>query len=155
VDPQEDEFYARVDEVRSPTELIVTILDIWKPMDKLQGDRWPNGAAKVKPTRRIIVLEETAVPNDPNVVNEAVAFLKKAIRNSNHEIICSGSNVSVRKEPEGETICVVGYVFVKNGLTLNNALVCRGLATTTNPFYQSLQHEAKRKKLGMWRERNP
>ena len=51
VDKEEDEFYAHVDKVTSPTELLVTILDVWNPMDKLRGPRWPEGNAKVKPTK--------------------------------------------------------------------------------------------------------
>jgi len=147
-----DEFYARVDEVVSPTALRVTILDAWNPEDKLHGLRWPNGEAKVQPAKRTIFLEETSVPNNGDAQKAAVDFVKTLIQKSNHEILCTGSNVAVKKEPQGEVICVTAYVYVKKGYTINNALVRQGLATTSNPFYKSWQEEAKQKKLGIWRD---
>ena len=78
-------------------------------------------------------------------------FIRKTLKDSGNEIICTGCRVSVRKESGGEIICITGYVYVKAGFTLNNALVRQGLATTANPLYQSWQQQAKQKKLGMWR----
>ena len=64
----------------------------------------------------------------------------------------TGSSVSVKKEDGQEKIYITGCLFVKAGFTLNNALVRNGLATTSNPLYQSWQEQAKRKKLGIWRD---
>jgi hypothetical protein len=153
VDKDEDEFYAHVDEVISPTELAVTVLDVWNPLDKVRGPRWPAGKAKVKPARRIVILEETSAPNAAEQKKAALDFLRKTLKESDNEILCTGSNVSVRKKAGGESICVTGYVYVKAGFTLNNALLRQGLATTTNPFYKSWEQQAKQKKLGIWRDR--
>ncbi len=146
-----DEFYARVDEVVSPTELTVTILDAWDPKDKWNGLRWPDGKAKVQPAKRTVLLEETSVPKDADAQKAAIHYIKTLVQESNNEIVCTGSNVAVRKDPQGEVICVTAYVYVKKGFTINNALVRQGLATTTNPFYKSWQEEAKQKQLGIWR----
>lgn len=148
----EDEFYAHVDKVNSPTELMVTVLDVWDPMDKLKGPRWPEGKAKVRPTKRLVILEDTVAPKAAEHKKAALEFLDKTLKDSGNEVICTGSNVSVRKESGGEIICITACVFVKKGFTLNNTLVRQGLATTTNPFYKSWQEEAKQKKLGMWRD---
>ena len=88
----------------------------------------------------------------PNGKKAALDFINKALKESRNEIICTGSSVSVKKESGGEMICITGYVFVRDGVTLNNALVRQGLATTSNPLYKSWQEKAKRKKLGMWRD---
>jgi endonuclease YncB( thermonuclease family) len=80
-------------------------------------------------------------------------FLRKSLKESDHEVICTGSSVSVQNRPGGAVISVTGYVYVKHGFTLNNALVARGLATTSNPFYKSWQEKAKQQKLGIWRNR--
>jgi hypothetical protein len=146
-----DEFYARVDEIVSPTELMVTVLDVWNPLDKARGPRWPGGKARVKPARRAVVLEEIAAPDNADDKKQAMDLLRKAIDESGGEVICSGSGVAVKKLAGGEVICVTGYITVKKGFSLNNMLVRQGLATTTNPFYQPWQEEAKRKGLGMWR----
>ena len=74
VDKDEDEFYAHVDQVNSPTELTVTVLDVWKPMDKLHGPRWPKGKAKVAPAKRTIILEDISVPNNAEQKNAAQGF---------------------------------------------------------------------------------
>ena len=152
VDKDDDEFYAHVDNVTSPTELMVTVLDVWNPMDKLHGPRWPDGVAKVKPTKRAVILEDIAVPNNADQKKSALEFISKALKESGNEVICTGSSVSVRKELGGEVICITGYVILKNGTTLNNALVRQGLATTTSPIYKVWQEEAKKKKLGIWRD---
>lgn len=151
VDKDEDEFYAHVDKINSPTELMVTVLDVWKPGDKLHGPRWPEGKAKVKPAKRAIILEEIAVPNNAEHKRAALDFVSKTLKESGNEVICTGSSMSVRKESGSEIVCITGYVYVKEGFTLNNALVRQGLATTTNPLYKSWQQQAKEKKLGMWR----
>ena len=146
-----DEFYAHVDRINSPTELTVTILDLWQPMDKVKGPRWPEGRAKVKPAERIVALEEIAVPGNADDQKAALAFAAKTLRQSKDEVICSGSSVVVGKESGKQTIRIKAYVFVKDGFTLNNALVRQGLATTTNPIYKSWEQEAKQKRLGIWR----
>lgn len=152
IDKDEDEFYAHVDEITSPTELTVTVLDAWKPMDRLRGPRWPEGKAKVKSTRRILILEDISVPNDAKQKKAAIDFLEKVIKESGNEIICTGSNVSTKKESGSEIVCVTAYVYLKKGFTLNNALVRQGLGTTSNPFYKSWQEKAKQEKLGIWRD---
>lgn len=149
-----DEFYAVVDKVNSPTELTVTVLDEWNPMDKLNGPRWPEGKAKVKPAKRLVILEDTLGPNNAEQKKAALDFINKIVKESSNEVICTGSSVVTKKSGE---ICVTGYVFVRKGkdprlFTINNALVLQGLATTTNPFYKSWQQEAKQKKLGIWRD---
>jgi endonuclease YncB( thermonuclease family) len=151
-DKDEDEFYVRVDKVISPTELAVTVLGVWQPADRVRGRRWPDGKSKVKPTQRTIILEDITVPDDAEQKNAALDFINTALKESDNEVICSGSSVSVRKESDSEMICITGYVFMKKGVTLNNALVRQGLATTSNPFYKSWQEQAKQKKLGMWRD---
>ncbi len=148
----EDEFYVHVDKVISPTELMVTVLDVWQPMDRLRGPRWPQGKAKVQPTTRKIILEETSVPDNAEQKKAALDFIIKTIKESGDELITSGSNIATKKESGREVICITAYVYVKAGFTLNNALVRRGLATTTNPLYFSWQNEAKQKKLGIWRD---
>ena len=153
VDKNEDEFYAHVDAVVSPTELTVTVLDVWNPLDKVHGPRWPEGKAKVKPTKRLVILEETLAPDTAEQKKAASAFLNKTLQESSNEILCTGSAVSVKKDSGNQVLCVTGYVYVKAGFTLNNALVRQGLATTTNPFYKSWEQQAKQKKLGMWRDR--
>ncbi len=145
-----DEFYAHVDKVVSATELLVTVLDVWEPMDRVHGPRWPEGKAKVRPTQRTVILEETVAPQAAEQKKAAVESLEKAVKESDGEVLCTGSDVSVKKNAGGEVIAVTGYVFVKKGFTLNNALVRQGLATTTNPIYKAWQDEAKQKKLGMW-----
>lgn len=152
VDKDEDEFYAHVDVVNSPTELTVTVLDVWQPIDKLHGPRWPEGKAKVKRTKRVIVLEDISVPNGAGQKKAALDFISKTLKESSNEVICTGSSVSVRKQSGSEIVCITGYVYVKKGFTLNNALVRQGLATTTNPFYKSWQERAKKQKLGIWRD---
>ncbi len=152
VDRDEDEFYAHVDEVNSPTKLTVTVLDVWQPMDKLHGPRWPAGKAKVKPAKRVIILEDISVPDDAQQKKAALDFISKTLKESDNEIICTGSSVSAKKESGSEIIYVTGYVLVRKGFTLNNALVRQGLATTANPFYKTWQEEAKQKKLGIWRD---
>jgi hypothetical protein len=152
-DKDEDEFYARVDAVDSPTELTVTVLDAWRPMDKVQGPRWPNGIAKVKPVKRTVVLEELSGPSDAEQRKSAMDFIRRTLKESDHEVICTGSGISVKKGSGGEMISITAYVYVKKGFTLNNAMVSHGWATTSNPFYREWQEAAKRKKLGIWRDR--
>ena len=118
----------------------------------MHGPRWPEGKAKVAPTKRAIIFEDISVPDDAGQRKAALDFLSKTIKESGHEVICTGSSVSVKKESNIEIICITGYVYVKQGFTLNNALVRQGLATTVNPFYKALQEEAKQKKLGIWRD---
>jgi hypothetical protein len=153
IDKDEDEFYARVDEVLSPTELRLTVLDVWQPMDKVREPRWPHGIAKVKPAKRTVVLEDLTAAGDAEQRRAAMDFLRKSLKESDHEVICTGSSVSVQNRAGGAVISVTGYVYVKQGFTLNNALVSRGLATTSNPFYKSWQEKAKQQKLGIWQDR--
>jgi hypothetical protein len=152
IDKEDDEFYAHVDAVNSPTELTVTVLDVWEPMDKLRGPRWPEGKARVEPVKRIIILEDISVPDDAEQKKAALEFINNTVKESSNEIICTGSNVSVKKESGGEIVYITAYVFVKKGFTLNNALVRQGLATTSNPLYKSWQEKAKQQKLGIWRD---
>jgi hypothetical protein len=139
----EDEFYAHVDRVDSPTELTVTVLDVWNPLDKRYGLRWPAGIAKVKPTKRAIILEDISVPDSAEQRKRALDFVQKTLEESGNEVICSGSSVSVKKQPGGDVICVTGYLSVKKGFTLNAALVRQGLATTTNPSLKPHQPSQK------------
>jgi hypothetical protein len=148
-----DEFYARVDKVNSPTELAVTILDVWQPSDKTKGPRWPEGKARVQPAKRIVNLEDTIAPPAAQDRKAAVDFILQALKESANEIVCTGSSVTKKKESGNEIVCVTGYVFVKKGFTLNNALVRQGLATTANPFYKSWEEEARKNKRGMWRDK--
>lgn len=148
-----DEFYARVDRIVSPTELRVTILDEWRPTDKIDGERWPNGKARVKPTERTVFLEDISVPSEPRHQKAALEFLRNMVKESEGEVICSGSKVETKKAKDAERICVTGYVFVKPGGTLNNALVRAGLATTENVLYHDVQAKAKRQRLGIWADR--
>jgi hypothetical protein len=151
VDKDVDEFYAHVDEVNSATELTVTILDVWEPRDKLHGPRWPKGEAKVEPTKRAIILEDISVPDDAEQKEAALDFISKTLKESGNEVICTGSSVSVDKQFGDEIICITGYVYVKEGFTLNRGLVRLGLATSTNPVFNSCQEQAGQKKLGIWR----
>lgn len=147
----EDEFYAHVDRINSPTELTVTILDLWDPMDRIKGPRWPNGKAKVKPAERVITLEETFVPANAEDQKAALDFITKALEKSKYEVMCTGSSVVTKNESGKKVVCIKACVFVKDWFTLNNTLVRQGLATTTNPFYKPWEQEAKQKKLGIWR----
>ena len=81
----EDEFYARVDKVNSPTELTVTVLDAWNPLDKRNGLRWPKGVAKVRPTKRAIILEDISVPDSAEQRKRALDFLQKTLDESGNE----------------------------------------------------------------------
>ena len=155
VDQNADEFYARVDRINSATELTVTVLDLWQPLDKVKGPRWPGGKAKVQPAERIVTLEDTSVPANPQDQKAARDCLAEALKQSNNEVICTGSAVSVRREAGKPVVAVTAYVYVKEGFTLNNRLVRLGLATTTNPFYKAWQDKAKQKRLGLWKNAKP
>lgn len=146
-----DEFYARVDKIISPTELLVTVLDIWQPGDKLQGPRWPEGEARVRPASRVVILEDITAPDDAEQQKEALDFLRKTIEESDHEVICTGSNVVVSGDRCDEAVRITGYVYVKEGFTLNRALVRSGLATSANPVHKAIQEQAKQKRLGIWK----
>ena len=111
----------------------------------------PREKRKSNPRKGQSFLEEIAVPNNAEHKRAALDFVSKTLKESGNEVICTGSSISVRKESGGEIVCITGYVYVKEGFTLNNALVRQGLATTTNPLYKSWQQQAKEKKLGMWR----
>ena len=101
-----------------------------------------------------MILEDITVPDSVEHQKAALDFLSTAVKESGNEVICSGSKVSVRKDSGNEIVCITGYVFVKDGRTLNNAPVREGLATTANPLYKSWQQKAKQKKLGIWRDQN-
>ena len=87
-----DEFYAVVDKVNSPTELTVTVLDEWNPMDKLNGPRWPR--ERQSQTRETISnLEDTLGPNNAEQKKAALDFINKIVKESRNEVICTGSSV--------------------------------------------------------------
>jgi hypothetical protein len=137
VDEDTDEFYGRVDSVEAPFELKVTILDVWNPVDKRYGPRWPHGKQKVKQIQKKVVLDDLVAPRTPDEARAVIDFIRESIKTDN-EIIVSGGAVYLHKDwPR----------------CLNTELVRQGLVATTNPFEFQWMERAKAKKIGIWRDK--